>query len=189
MLVFFPVAACLVLPAVRGDRAVRVFALAGLGLAELVLALPLLSFDLSVAGDQFQEHAAWVPQRRGLNYYLGIDGISILMVLLTIAVLPLCVMCSWTYIGKREKEFHFCLLFMTSAVLRRVLAHWTWSCSTCSGRPCSSPCTCSSRSGAETIASTRRSSSSCTPWPARPCSWQPSWPSGSRGGAFSIPDV
>ncbi len=115
VLVFFPVAACLVLPAVRGDRAVRVFALA-VGLAELVLALPLLSFDLSVAGYQFQEHAAWVPQW-GLNYHLGLDGISLLMVLLTVLLLPLCVLCSWSYISRRVKEFHVSLMLMTSACI------------------------------------------------------------------------
>ena len=115
VLVFFPVAACLVLPAVRGDRAVRVFALA-VGMAELVLALPLLSFDLSVAGYQFQEHAAWVPQW-GLNYHLGLDGISLLMVLLTVLLLPLCVLCSWSYISRRVKEFHVSLMLMTSACI------------------------------------------------------------------------
>ena len=115
VLVFFPVAACLVLPFVRGDRAVRVFALV-VGLVELLLALPLLSFDLSVAGYQFQEHAAWVPQW-GLNYHLGLDGISLLMVLLTVLLLPLCVLCSWSYISRRVKEFHVSLMLMTSACI------------------------------------------------------------------------
>jgi NADH-quinone oxidoreductase subunit M len=77
--------------------------------------VPLMGFKLN-ADFQFVEQLDWVHQW-GLQYYLGVDGISILMVLLTIAVLPLCVMCSWTYIGKRVKEFHFCLLFMTTAVL------------------------------------------------------------------------
>jgi NADH-quinone oxidoreductase subunit M len=77
--------------------------------------VPLMGFKLN-ADFQFVEQLDWVHQW-GLQYYLGVDGISILMVLLTLAVLPLCVMCSWTYIGKRVKEFHFCLLFMTSAVL------------------------------------------------------------------------
>jgi NADH-quinone oxidoreductase subunit M len=49
LLVFFPVAACLVLPFIRGDRVVRAFSLV-VGLVELLLALPLLRFDLSVSG-------------------------------------------------------------------------------------------------------------------------------------------
>jgi NADH-quinone oxidoreductase subunit M len=120
VLIFFPVAACLVLPFIRGDRAVRVFSL-GVGLIELLLALPLLRFDLSASGYQFQEKAAWVPQW-GLHYHLGMDGISLLMVLLTVLLLPLCVLCSWTYIGRRVKEFHFSLMLMTSACVGVFLA-------------------------------------------------------------------
>ena len=51
----------------------------------------------------------------GLTYHLGMDGISLLMVLLTVLLLPLCVLCSWTYISKRVKEFHISLMLMTSA--------------------------------------------------------------------------
>jgi NADH-quinone oxidoreductase subunit M len=37
------------------------------------------------------------------------------MVWLTVLTLPLCVLCSWTYIGRRIREFHICLLLMTTA--------------------------------------------------------------------------
>ncbi len=50
------------------------------------------------------------------------DGISLLMVLLTVLLLPLCVLCSWTYIGTRVKEFHFSLMLMTSACVGVFLA-------------------------------------------------------------------
>ena len=48
-------------------------------------------------GFQFAEKAEWIPSL-GLSYYIGVDGLSLLMVLLTVAILPLCVLCSWTYI-------------------------------------------------------------------------------------------
>jgi NADH-quinone oxidoreductase subunit M len=99
---------------------VRVFSL-GVGLVELLLALPLLRFDLIASGYQFQEKAAWVPEW-GLQYHLGMDGISLLMVLLTVLLLPLCVLCSWSYISQRVKEFHFSLMLMTSACLGVFLA-------------------------------------------------------------------
>ncbi len=82
-------------------------------LIELLLAIPTLGFQFN-ADFQFVERIPWVA-KWGLEYYLAVDGISILMVWLSLVVLPLCVMCSWTYIGKRVKEFHFCLLFMTAA--------------------------------------------------------------------------
>ncbi len=114
LLIVFPLVAACGLFFLRAPQVVRMYTLA-VSLIELLLAIPLLNFQLN-AEFQFVEKMDWVHQW-GLQYYLGIDGISILMVLLTLAVLPLCVLCSWTYIGKRVKEFHFCLLFMTSSVL------------------------------------------------------------------------
>jgi NADH-quinone oxidoreductase subunit M len=105
-------AACLILPFIKGDRA-AVFALA-VGVVELLCALPLFGFDLSFPGYQFEEKAEWV-RSWGLTYHLGMDGISLLMVLLTVLLLPLCVLCSWSYISKRVKEFHISLMLMTSA--------------------------------------------------------------------------
>ncbi len=112
-LIFFPLSASLALLAVKDEVQIRKLTLAA-GLLELLFALPLLGFDLSSGSFQFEEKMAWVPQW-GLTFHLGVDGISLLMVLLTVALLPLCVLCSWNYISKRIKEFHVVLLLMTSA--------------------------------------------------------------------------
>jgi len=111
-LIVFPLVAAAGLFLIKSPQVARAYTL-GASILELILGLPLLYFQFN-ADFQFVEKASWVPQW-GLQYHLGIDGISYLMVLLTLAILPLCVMCSWTYISKRVKEFHFCLLFMTSA--------------------------------------------------------------------------
>ncbi|MBF0529669.1 MAG: NADH-quinone oxidoreductase subunit M [Deltaproteobacteria bacterium] len=113
ILTFFPIVACILLVFFKSDKAVRWFTLF-VGLIELLLALPLFGFDSSFSGYQFVEKADWIPAW-GLSYFLGMDGISLLMVLLTVLLLPLCVLCSWTYIHYRLKEFHFSLLLMTSA--------------------------------------------------------------------------
>ncbi len=110
-LIFFPLAAACVLFFMKSPRAIRGYTLA-VSIVELLLAAPTLHFQY-IARFQFVERLPWVP-RWGIEYYLGMDGISVLMVWLTLAVLPLCVLCSWTYIDKRVKEFHFCLLFMTA---------------------------------------------------------------------------
>lgn len=115
ILTFFPLAACLILPFIKNEKTIRFFTLT-VGIVEILLALPLFRFDLTQSGYQFVEKLNWIPQW-GLTYYLGMDGISLLMVLLTILLLPLCVMCSWNYISKRIKEFHFSLLMMTSACI------------------------------------------------------------------------
>ncbi len=120
ILTYFPLAACFILPFLRNEKSVRVFTLL-VGIAEVFLALPLFRFSMTTPDYQFVEKVAWMPQW-GLTYYMGMDGISLLMVLLTILFLPLCVLCSWSYISKRVKEFHFCLLLMTSACIGVFLA-------------------------------------------------------------------
>ncbi|MBI9111553.1 NuoM family protein [Maridesulfovibrio ferrireducens] len=113
-LVFFPLLAAFGLFFFRGDSAVRIYTLI-VSVIELMLSFPLFTnFKLGSAEFQFVERIQWVKQW-DIEYYLGTDGISFLMVILTIAVLPLCVLCSWSYIQTRVKEFHFCLLFMTAA--------------------------------------------------------------------------
>ncbi|HAS90649.1 MAG TPA: NADH-quinone oxidoreductase subunit M, partial [Desulfovibrio sp.] len=114
VLVFFPLLAAVGLFFLKGDNTIRVYTL-GVSIIELVLSFPLFAgFELESGAFQFVERMDWVRQW-GVEYYLGTDGISFLMVVLTIVVLPLCVLCSWTYIQTRVKEFHFCLLFMTAA--------------------------------------------------------------------------
>jgi len=120
ILTFFPLVACFFLPFIKSEKAVRVFSLI-VGIVEVFLAIPLFRFNLTHPGYQFIEKCDWMPQW-GLTYYMGMDGISLLMVLLTILLLPLCVLCSWSYISKRVKEFHFSLLMMTSACIGVFLA-------------------------------------------------------------------
>ncbi len=113
-LIFFPLVATAVVCMLRDEKTIRLVTLAA-SLIELLLAFPLLGF-VPEAGYQFIERRSWVPQW-GMEYHLALDGISILMVWLTLFTLPLCVLCSWTYIGKRIKEFHVCLLLMTAACI------------------------------------------------------------------------
>ena len=52
-----------------------------------------------------------------INYAVGIDGISLLLVLMTTLIMPLCVLASWRYIQTRVKEFMICLLIMETAMV------------------------------------------------------------------------
>ena len=112
VLTFWPVAAAVILAFVRSDENVRRFTLAA-SLVEVILAWPLLSFQ-KIAGFQFVELHSWV-EAWGLQYFMAVDGISIMMIWLSVFTLPVCVLCSWTYISRRIKEFHVCLLLMTTA--------------------------------------------------------------------------
>lgn len=114
LLIILPLAASLLVAFIKDDLTVRRVTL-GASLLEILLALPLLGFTPD-AGFQFVENVHWIAAW-DVNYHLAVDGISILMIWLTVATLPMCVLCSWTYIGKRIKEFHICLLMMTAACI------------------------------------------------------------------------
>jgi len=113
ILIGFPILGCLGLFFIRRPQHVRVFSLV-ISLVELLLATPLLGFRLDTPDFQFVELLPWAPAW-GITYHLGLDGISVLMVGLTLIIFPLCILCSWSYISQRIKEFHFCLLLLSSA--------------------------------------------------------------------------
>ncbi len=65
---------------------------------------------------QFAASIPWMPQW-GIAYRVGIDGISLFMVLLTTLTMPLCVLGSWNYITQRERGFYALLLVLLSGIL------------------------------------------------------------------------
>lgn len=116
VLIFSPLLAAAVAAVLRSERILRWWAL-GSTLAVAAASLPLWwRFDTTTAAFQFVERARWIPALR-IEYAVGIDGISLLMVLLTTLIMPLCVLCSWRYITTRVKEFLVCLLVMETAMI------------------------------------------------------------------------
>ena len=115
LLIVLPLAAAGALLFLRQERTIRILTMVA-GVLECVLCLQLLTYAPRGAAFQFEEKADWLPALR-MSYHLGLDGLSLYMVLLTALMLLLCVLCSWTSIQKRIKEFHFCLLLMTSACI------------------------------------------------------------------------
>ena len=76
----------------------------------LSLLLPIF-YDKSQNGYQFTEFHTWFD-KFDINYYLGVDGVSIPLILLTTFLVPICLLCSWNSIQNRVKEFviyFFCL--------------------------------------------------------------------------------
>ncbi len=67
-------------------------------------------FDKTTAEFQFEEHAAWLGG--GISYHMGIDGISILFVLLTTFIMPICILCGWETIKDRVKEYLVAFLLL-----------------------------------------------------------------------------
>ncbi len=118
LLVFLPLAGAVLLIFIPRDKEdlLRSLALVVAGLA-FVLALWLfLAFDDGQAGMQFVEHSpGWLG--RGIDYHLGIDGISLLLVLLTAFLLPIALLSSWTSIRERVKEYLIFMLLLETGIM------------------------------------------------------------------------
>ena len=105
-----------VLAFVRNDEWVRRIALAGT-LINLGLTFVLWSgFDLSMKGMQFVERSEWMPTFN-IQYAVGVDGISILLVLLTTLLFPLCVLASWKAIDTKVRAFMGLILLVEGAMI------------------------------------------------------------------------
>ena len=86
-------------------------------LATAVVAMPLfLKFDGSSHLYQFAEKVSWIDTFN-IDYVVGVDGISLLLVMLTVLVMPVVVLCAFTYIGERHKEFIFSVLLMETCMV------------------------------------------------------------------------
>jgi NADH-quinone oxidoreductase subunit M len=100
----------------RGQAgAIKKFATAWFGLAFLV-SLVLLGYNRGAGGMQFLEDAPWIPII-GARYQMGVDGVSVLLIVLTTLLGIIASLSSWEYIQKREKEYYVLLLLLQTAVV------------------------------------------------------------------------
>src|SRR5262245_12068258 len=94
----------------------RVVALV-VALVEFVVSLGLWwAFDPSKTGLQFVTRVDWLPQF-GVSYYVGLDGLSVFMVLLSAAMMPLLVWGSWNQIDFKQRGFYALLLALKTGML------------------------------------------------------------------------
>ena len=106
--------------------ALLAFVSSELWVRRIALACTLLNFGLSLVlwfgfdankkGMQFEERVDWMPTFY-IEYAVGVDGISILLVLLTALLSPLCVLCSWTSINTYVRAFMMLILMVEGAML------------------------------------------------------------------------
>ncbi|MGA8440434.1 MAG: NADH-quinone oxidoreductase subunit M [Candidatus Sulfotelmatobacter sp.] len=100
----------------RRDRDIRVFALV-ISLLTFVLSLHLpVHFRRAQTGFQFEIDRQWVITPN-IHYHMGVDGISLWLVVLTTFLTPLCVLISWKSVHDRVKEFFILLLILETALI------------------------------------------------------------------------
>jgi len=123
LLIFFPILGAIILCFINKEngRALRWVTLI-FSLIEFIFSLPLFfEFNSKTGTMQFVEDWWWI-QSYGISYKLGIDGISLLLVLLTTFLTILCILCSWTAITFRVKEFMISFLFLETGMIGALVA-------------------------------------------------------------------
>ncbi|MBT4934772.1 MAG: NADH-quinone oxidoreductase subunit M [Rhodospirillaceae bacterium] len=127
LLIFAPLAGALFILAIRGDdqqvinRNARNVAL---WVSTLVFLLSLLlwaGFDSTTADFQFVEQWNWMPTFN-IAYHVGVDGISVLFVLLTTLLTPICILASWESIQERVKEYMIAFLVLETMMVGMFVA-------------------------------------------------------------------
>jgi NADH-quinone oxidoreductase subunit M len=117
-LIFFPALGALALLWLRGDDEtwIRRFTFV-VSLIEFVASLIMLRVvPITANGYSLVEFSRWISSP-AINYHLGVDGISMFLVILTTFLTPICVLASWHGIHARIKEFHIMLLLLEVGVV------------------------------------------------------------------------
>jgi NADH-quinone oxidoreductase subunit M len=119
ILIFLPVAGAILLAMMPAERVEWIKPAAfGIALLDFLISLGLpLGFN-AAQDDRFQfvERVPWVPQL-GMQYYLGVDGIGLVLILLTTFLSAIAILSSWSAVERRVKEFMIFLLLLETGMI------------------------------------------------------------------------
>src|SRR5581483_3376389 len=118
LIAYIPLIGCIILIFMKKEdhRKIMYTAFGVSVLTMLVSFLLLLGFDSSTAEMQFVEKASWIPTL-GVEYFAGIDGISLLLILITTILTAIAVVSSFTAIHQRVKEYYIAILFLETGMI------------------------------------------------------------------------
>ena len=121
LVTFLPLVGALIILTIRGDDAIVARNARNVAMfttcLTFVISLELwFQFDRGVSGFQFVEQAAWLPEFN-INYHMGVDGISVLFVLLSTLLTPICILASWDSIKVRVKEYMIAFLVLETLMV------------------------------------------------------------------------
>ncbi len=111
------VGAIVILALMKKDQSslIKKFATAWFAL-DFLASLWLVKYNAGTGGMQFLEDHQWIPVI-GARYQMGVDGVAVLLILLTTVMGVIAALSSWNYIQKREKEYYVLLLLLQTAVI------------------------------------------------------------------------
>lgn len=124
IMIFLPLICAVMVALVRGEKGdegiveknIKHLSLFG---SLFVLAFGLFmyqNFDHNASGFQFEEQYTWF-QAAGISYHLGIDGISVFFILLSVFLTPICILASWNSVKTRIKEYMIAFLVLESFMI------------------------------------------------------------------------
>ena len=118
ILIVLPAVAALVVAFVPKERAetIRVLTLIGTVVTFVVSLALIPAFEVGEPGFQLTEDVPWIPAW-GINYQVGIDGITLPLVMLSTFIIPLAVLATWGHVSERTKGFYIAVLVLESAVI------------------------------------------------------------------------
>ena len=121
LVTFLPLLGAGLVLTIRGDAALvarnaRFVALWASGVTFVMSLFLWIGFDTTTAAFQFEDRMEWMPGFK-ISYHLGIDGISMLFVLLSTLLTPICILASWRSIQIRVKEYMVAFLVMETMMV------------------------------------------------------------------------
>jgi len=117
---FLPAVGAAFIFLIRGDDAIvaRNARNVALWITLITFAVSILlwtGFDTSTADFQFVEKKTWIAD--GIDYHMGIDGISMLFIMLTTFLMPICILASWQSVNTRVKEYMIAFLLLETMMV------------------------------------------------------------------------
>ena len=88
----------------------------GVTILTFLLSLLLLRENVSSVTNPFEQNVSWIPAI-GASYHVGVDGISLWLVILTTLIMPIAVLSSWNAVEKRVTAFYAFLLLLEGAMI------------------------------------------------------------------------
>jgi NADH-quinone oxidoreductase subunit M len=116
IIIFLPLVGGLILLALPGEKAQKWWALLVSLATFLVSLLLFIWWRAGEGGMQFVEMMPWVPQFK-IQYFVGVDGLSLFLVLLTTLLTVLVLLFSWTGVEKRLKAYLFLMLLLEAGMV------------------------------------------------------------------------
>src|SRR2546422_991448 len=118
LVTYLPLAGALALLLIdKKNKRLIIHAATWIALADFLLSVPLFfMYDAGLGGFQFENRASWIPSI-GVQYHVGLDGISLLLLLLTTLLGFISILSSWTAITERVKEYYIFMLLLQTGML------------------------------------------------------------------------